>query len=135
MQEQLNVGRLESSFDQGQRVGQMSRDERHHLPANATEQWIFPSVCSLPSAPVRSRFDLCRWWEQLISEFAVRSLHPTGQQPIVSDHVEIVRRNVTNQLPEELDGLQGVKALATAIQIIFELEGNHGTGVTFDPEF
>ena len=51
------------------------------------------------------------------------------------DDVKIMRRNVTNQLPDELDGFQSVEAFFAIIPIILELESDKFAGIGFDPEF
>ena len=111
----------------------MGRDKFHNSVADFAQQWIFPSEIRLPFSPWLSGFDARSFAEQLGSDFFVHRFHPAGNQPIVPDDVKIVRRNVTDQLSEEFDGLQSVEAFATTIQIIFELEGDHVTSVISDP--
>lgn len=83
--------------------GEAGGDEHHNLSTDSAQQWVLSSKLSLTFAPLQSGFGISRFGEQFVSDRLVPVLHSTGQQSVVPDYIEIVRRNVLNQLPDELD--------------------------------
>ena len=82
-----------------------------------------------------SFFDSDSFAKELVGDLFVFGFHPACQNSVVPDEVEIMRRNVTDQLSDELDGFQGVKHLAAVVAVILELKGDHIAGVLFNSKF
>lgn len=111
----------------------MDRHESHDLSANPANKRILACVCCLPFSPGRGLFNTREITQQFVSNRFIGCFNSTGQDAIVPNDVEIMRRNVTGQPFDEFKGSHSVQDLATMVSVVLELKGDHVAGVIFDP--